>query len=150
MIREICQITISTVGELNITWFRNTAFEALVSPFEVLHTALLKWNTTDCYQDLKQRAATCVHKAKTVLAFPVCMSHKHIMHLIAEPVLISTRFGVTVVHRHSLSQNQQHSLKEKEREGRGVDREWLSAITRPQMSEKGFISQEMTEWELSG
>lgn len=43
--------------------------------------------------------------------------HTHTHNLVAEPVLIGTWFRVTEVHRHSLSQNQQYTLKEKEREG---------------------------------
>lgn len=67
--------------------------------------------------------------------------HTHTHNLVAEPVLVGTWFGVAVVHRHSLSQNQQHSLKEKERE-KG-NKEWLPVIIRPHMPEKGLISQEM-------
>lgn len=48
----------------------------------------------------------------------------HTHNLVAEPVLIGTGFWVTVVHRHSLSQNQQHALKEKEREGGGTKNDY--------------------------
>lgn len=51
-------------------------------------------------------------------------THQHTHNLVAEPVLIGTGFWVTVVHRHSLSQNQQHALKEKEREGGGTKNDY--------------------------
>lgn len=42
--------------------------------------------------------------------------NENTQNLVAEPVLVGPRFGVAVVHRHSLSQNQQRPLRGKERE----------------------------------
>lgn len=59
-----------------------------------------------------------------IATYHMHVCHKHtnadfrITHdLVAEPVLVGTWFWVAVVHRHSLSQNRQHSLREKEKEG---------------------------------